>query len=53
MARTKQTARMCFMQKVPRQQLVAQKVARKSAAVNIKKSRKSNRLGNKRLDESS
>jgi histone H3 len=35
MARTKQTARKSTAQKVPRKQLVAQKIARKSAPANI------------------
>ncbi len=33
MARTKQTARKCLIQMVPRRQLVAQKCARKSAPI--------------------
>lgn len=33
MARTKQTARKSAAQKVPRKQLVAQKIARKTAAI--------------------
>lgn len=35
MARTKQTARKSTAQKVPRKQIIAQKIARKSASVNI------------------
>ena len=40
MARTKQTARKCLIQQVPRRPLVAQKVARKSSGGQIKKAKK-------------
>jgi len=43
MARTKQTARACFVQQVPRAQLVAQKRARNSQ--HIKKQKKNKKLG--------
>lgn len=45
MARTKQTARKCLIQQIPRQMLKAQKVARKSQGVHIKKAQKNKKLG--------
>lgn len=40
MAKTKQTARKCYIVKGPRKPLVAQKIARKSSGDRIKKAKK-------------